>query len=59
MNRACWQLVLGRSAMPVWVDGLIGWSRRRSFSSEDIAQIWPATPVQLRPSSIRWASRAR
>ena len=59
MNRACWQLVRGLVPMLVRVEGLIGWSLRRSLRTDDISHIWLATPVQLSPSSTRLASSAR
>lgn len=59
MKSACWQLVLGFFPMLVRVEGLMGWSLRRSLRSDDISQISLATPVQLSPSSFRLASIAR
>jgi hypothetical protein len=58
MKRACWHEVRGFVAMFVNVEGLIGWSLRRAFSSDDSSHSSSATLGQLMPSSVRLPSSA-
>jgi len=44
--------------MFVRVEGLIGWSLRRAFNSEESSQSWRATAGQLMPTLVRFSSRA-